>query len=132
MAYLERRPSHTMENELYSIFPIKSISHFSFMAAKRNYFHQEFCIIFHFIQLYKSDSEGLANIFHFNLQSNKCWLRTYWASVPLGMQGQSEPAPGPGRRWQFSSSSLAGESLLLKCRNKVRTSHTSKHSNQMT
>lgn len=42
----------------------------------------------------------MANIFHFNLQSHKCWLRTHWASVPLGMQGQSEPvlAQGEGSR----------------------------------
>lgn len=50
-------------NNLCSIFPIKSISPFSFMAAKGNDLHQEFCIIFHVIQLYESGSEGWPTYF---------------------------------------------------------------------
>lgn len=116
-------------NNIYSIFPIKSISPFSFMAAKRNYFHQEFCILFHFIQLYESDSEGWPTYFistfsPTNVGWHPTWHQCHWAG--------KDRAPGPGSRWQVSSSSLAGDSLLLKCRNKVQTSHTSKHSNQMT
>lgn len=55
---------HRMENVQYILyFSIKSISPFSFMEAEENDLHQDFCIIFHLIQLYKSDCEGWPTYF---------------------------------------------------------------------
>lgn len=40
-------------NNIFSTFHTMRISPRSFMAAKGNALHQDFCIVFHFIQLYK-------------------------------------------------------------------------------